>query len=114
VLVSSALAVYVLARWRGVAEYGVAFGVGVLSHPLVDAAPVLWSDQSVNFLAWPILPVFSEGPSPTLLGLLRSSLDDPYFLLEFFLLAVALAVWRADGYPGVELVPGITVAEKPH
>jgi hypothetical protein len=34
-------------------------------------------------------------------ALLLDSLSNPYFLLEFVLLAAALALWRRDGHPGV-------------
>lgn len=113
VIVPIVLAVYLLASWYADAEYGVAFGVGMFSHPLVDAAPALWSDQSANFLAWPILSVTPyEGAPPTVLELFRSSLGNPYFLLEFLLLALAIAVWRSDGYPGLSVLPGIAGSDR--
>ncbi len=113
VLVPLVICVYLIARWRGAGEYGFAFGLGAISHSLVDAAPVFWdSDATAAFLLWPILsiPEYESG-SPTVLALLRDSLTDPYFLSEFVFLAVALVVWRADGYPGLELVPGFEVAD---
>jgi len=107
VLVPFVLAVAVLARRRGSGEYAVAFGVGALPHPLFDAAPALWSPETATFLLWPLLPVTPyEGAPPTVVELLRSSLGDPYFLLEFLLLGLAVAVWRADGYPGLEFLFG--------
>jgi len=96
---------YLLARSRGRGEYGVALGVGLLSHPLLDALPALWSSDTPSFLLWPLLSVESPESDPTLFELLGSSLSDPYFVVEFLLLGVALALWRADGYPGLELVP---------
>jgi len=114
VIVPMVLAVYLVAGWYTDAEYGVAFGVGVFSHPLVDAVPVVWnSDASWEFLLWPIIAVTPYDDAPTLLGLLRSSLSDPYFIVEFLLLALAIAVWRADGYPGLSVLPGIEVGDKP-
>lgn len=110
-LVPVAALVYLLARRRGTPEYGVAFGVGAISHTLVDTLPVLWNpDATWTYLFWPLLSVsgYEEG-APSILALFRDSLSDPYFLLEFVLLAVALALWRADGYPGLGLfVPGRT------
>lgn len=105
-LVPVVVAVYLVARYRGAGEYGVAFGVGAISHSLVDAAPALWdSEAMVSFLLWPALsvPEYEEG-APSILELLRQSLTDPYFLSEFAFLTVALLLWRADGYPGLELL----------
>lgn len=96
------LVVYWLARRRGRVELGVAFGVGAISHPLVDALPTLWSGSEVGFLLYPLLPVepYEEG-APTLADLLAGSLGDPWFLLEFALAAAALALWNRDGRPGL-------------
>lgn len=108
VLVPLVVLVYLLARRRGVGEYGVAFGIGAISHSLVDAAPVLWNpDATWEFLLWPVLsvPGYEEG-APSVLALLQESLTDPYFLLEFVFLGIAFILWRADGYPGLELLPG--------
>lgn len=105
VLVPFVLAVAVLARRRGSGEYAVAFGVGALSHPLFDAVPALWGPETATFLLWPFLPVTPyEGAPPTVVELLRSSLGDPYVLFEFLLLGLAVAVWRADGYPGLDVL----------
>lgn len=111
VLVPLVVVLVALARRRGLEEYAVAFGVGAISHALVDAIPVVWDgDATADFLAWPLIAVSGpESGAPTILGLLRNSMGDPYFLLEFLLLGVALVLWRADGYPGLELVPGVTV-----
>jgi membrane-bound metal-dependent hydrolase YbcI (DUF457 family) len=107
VLVPLSLAIYVLARRRDVGEYGVAFAVGTISHTLLDALPAIWDPTTPwEALIWPLLPspgVSGEG-APTVLGLLRDSLGQPYFLSEFLFLAAALSVWRADGYPGLGLV----------
>lgn len=113
VLVPVVLAVYLVARWYGTTEYSVAFGVGVLSHPLVDAVPVVWNPgASWEFLFWPIIAVTPYDDAPTLLGLLQSSLSDPYFVVEFLLLALAVAVWRFDGYPGLSVLPGIEGSDR--
>lgn len=96
--------VYLLARSRGHAEEGLALDVGILSHPVADALPALWGSASADFLLWPLVAVEVPESYPTLLGLLRSSLTDPYFLVELVLLVVALSFWRLDGYPGRQLL----------
>ena len=103
-LVPLSILVYLLARRYDRGEYGIAFAIGALSHALVDAAPALWRPEAeATFLLWPLLPVTPyETGAPTVVGLLSDSLTDPYFLLEFVLLAVALVLWRRDGYPGLE------------
>lgn len=108
VLVPLSFVVYGFARRRGVGEYGVAFAVGALAHTLLDALPILWDSTTPwEALFWPLLsPGFSEEGAPTILGLLRDSLGQPYFLSEFLFLAFALYVWRADGYPGLDPVLG--------
>jgi len=104
VLVPLSLVVYGLARQRNVGEYGVAFAVGTVSHTLLDALPIIWEPTTPwEGLFWPLLSpggVSGEG-APTVLGLLRESLGQPYFLSEFVLFVLALYVWRADGYPGI-------------
>lgn len=84
-------------------EWGVAFAIGALSHLLLDALPALWrTDASADFLLYPVLPVEPyENGAPTITELLRNSLMDPYFHLEFVFLAGALVLWRSHGYPGV-------------
>lgn len=95
-------------------EYGIAFGVGTLSHATADALPALWqSEATANFLLWPITDLAVPETSPTLLGLLRSSLSDPYFLFELTLLGIAVLVWRSHGYPGMKLLTRYTRADAP-
>ncbi|AGB38985.1 metal-dependent hydrolase [Natronococcus occultus] len=101
-LVPVSIAVYVLARRYGRAEYGFAFGLGALSHTLVDALPALWGGTDPSFLLWPALPVEGyESGAPSVTALFLESLGDPYFLSEFVLAALALAIWRRDGSPGL-------------
>lgn len=103
VLLPLAVAAYRLADRYGRGEDAVAFAVGAVSHSLVDALPALWTpDGSVAFLLWPLLPVEPyETGAPTVLGLLRESLWEPAFLVEFALLTVALVLWYRDGLPGL-------------
>ena len=102
-LVPLSALVFLLARRRGVGEYAIAFTVGVISHTVLDALPILWEPTTPwEGLFWPLLsPGFPEKGAPTVLGLLRDSLGEPYFLAQFVLFAVALYAWRADGYPGL-------------
>jgi len=93
---------YLLATRYSRPEYGIAFGVGAVSHILVDALPALWGGTDPSFLLWPILPVEPYGNgAPTVIALFVDSLGDPYFLSEFVLAALAVVVWRADGFPGL-------------
>ena len=108
-LVPLSIVLYLLARRYDRGEYGIAFGIGAISHALVDAVPVLWNpDAEAAFLLWPLLPVAPyDNGAPTLAGLLGDSLTDPYFHLEFVLLAIALVLWRRDGYPGLEPIRAV-------
>ncbi|MDG5818535.1 metal-dependent hydrolase [Natronococcus sp. A-GB7] len=104
-LVPVSVGVYLLARRYGRPEYGFAFGLGAISHTLVDALPALWGGTDPSFLLWPVLPVEGyESGAPTVTALFLESLGDPYFLSEFALAAVALVVWRRDGYPGLAAI----------
>lgn len=105
-IVPVAVVVLLVARRYDRGNWGIAFVIGAISHVFLDAVSVLWDpESSATFLLWPILPVepYPEGP-PTILGLLSESITDPYFLTEFAFLAIALFLWRRDGYPGLELL----------
>ncbi len=106
VVVPLCLLVGVVALRQERPEWGIAFGIGTLSHLMLDALPVLWHDsQSVQWLLYPALPVppYPEGP-PSVVGLFLRSLGDPYFYTEFVLFALAFSAWQARGYPGVRFV----------
>ncbi len=105
VLVPLCLVVFAVADRYDRREYGIAFGIGALSHSLVDAAPALWGGTDAGFLLWPLVPVEAyEDGAPSVMELLLASLSDPYFLSEFVFAAIAFVVWRADGYPGLEVL----------
>lgn len=97
--------VYLIAAQSRRAEYGVAFGVGAVSHVLVDALPSLWDGTDPSYLLWPLLAVepYKSDP-PTILQLFVGSLAEPYFLSQFGLAAIAIVLWHRDGSPGVDLI----------
>ena len=99
-----AVAVYLLAARYSRTEYGIAFGVGAVSHVLVDALPAIWGGTDPGFLLWPLVAVEPYGNgAPTVTGLFVESVGDPYFLSEFVFAAIALVVWRQEGYPGLDV-----------
>jgi hypothetical protein len=107
------LFVVALARRLGDPAVGLAYCVGYGSHLAGDAVYPLVTDGHLRlaFLAWPLV----EQPSASapgflaqvlyFLGEFRAFLATPrgqlYALVEAGLLAVALAVWVTDGYPGL-------------
>ena len=95
---------YLVADRYGRAEDGIAAGVGAGSHLLADVVPALWGAADPAILVWPLLPLepYPDG-APSIMGLLAESLGEPYFLAEFVLAAIAVVVWRREGYPGLEL-----------
>lgn len=100
-----AVAVYLLAARYSRPEYGIAFGVGAVSHVLVDALPAVWGGADPASLLWPLVAVESyDNGAPSITALFVESLGEPYFLLEFVLAAIAVVVWRRDGYPGLGVI----------
>ncbi|WP_121823392.1 metal-dependent hydrolase [Halostella salina] len=107
--VAAALA---LTSRAGVPGVGVAFGVGYLSHLLGDVIfNSLGGTLRVGFLFWPAVSRASDGGTALLArvaelwGSFRLFLGTPvgrlYLLVEAAVLALALALWVADGVPGV-------------
>ncbi|MFC7166012.1 metal-dependent hydrolase [Halospeciosus flavus] len=101
---------YWVASRRGHAESAVAFGVGYISHSLVDLGPeVVWGLvqgdwgqlQWTTYLLWPIL---SAPPYPNDESFMQHFVGfamDPYVLVQFGLLGVAVALWIRSGRPGL-------------
>lgn len=93
---------FVLARRRGQLRRWGAFGFGVVSHQLVDAAHPVWlgAPQDARFLLWPLTtPVYYAD-------------DDLWIQIQNFELTTSvlyqllaglfvLALWLADGAPGL-------------
>lgn len=86
-----------------------AFGIGLVSHAVVDLGPEVviglmtgestqW--QWTTYLIWPLLapPPYTNDESfrPHLLGLEL----DPYMVFQLGLFVIAIAVWVASGAPG--------------
>lgn len=95
-------AVLLVANRSRRAECGIAFSIGVLTHLFADSLPALWGGVDVPYLLWPLLAVEPyESGAPSIIALFTDSLGQPYFLAEFVLAGLAVAVWQRDGYPGV-------------
>lgn len=104
VVVPLCLGVYWYAARRGRAEYGVAFGVGYLSHIASDALQSLLVGEYayVRFLLWPLLSVPVDPQESVLaeLGEFSLTLSPALTVSAFVGLAVA-GLWIRDGTPGV-------------
>ncbi|MFC3476438.1 metal-dependent hydrolase [Halobacterium litoreum] len=100
-------------RARGDSRASVAFAVGYLSHLAGDVAYPLVVDGELRagFLLWPVIPAPDGGTTSALphlqdlvgafvrfLGTPRGAL---YLLADAALVAAAVAVWVADGTPGL-------------
>lgn len=104
--------VAVLARRANLGYSGVAFSIGYLSHLLGDVVyNSLDGVVAIGFLFWPLVSRQSRD-APSLLfrvarlwSEFRAFLATPsgriYLLLEVVLLVLALALWVADGTPGL-------------
>lgn len=83
-------------------ELALGLVVGALSHALVDTLPVLWNPDAIwEFLFYPVLNEYTHSSETyTVLGLLRGSATDPYFLFEHLLFVAAVVRWHLEGAPG--------------
>ncbi|PSQ43284.1 hypothetical protein BRD14_03355 [Halobacteriales archaeon SW_5_68_122] len=84
-------------------DVAAAFLFGQLAHVVADALPAAldgrWSE--LGFLLWPATPVFRyPGDDRELVGYLLSELTTPPHH-ELGLFALAVALWVADGRPGL-------------
>ncbi len=108
--------VYAAGFALGRVETATAFSIAHLSHLLADLPPrlALGYPFGSEYLLWPVLsePVFSYSEQvfepPALVVLLVTPLTDTvtFLVFEFVLFVVAIGLWVADGYPGLEYVPG--------
>ncbi|MFB6139864.1 MAG: metal-dependent hydrolase [Halosimplex sp.] len=116
VTVPATLAAVVVARRRGRPELGIAFAVGYLSHLLGDVlyTVLLGDGPAVGAVVWPLGPARAARSTGVVTRVLRffdlyvDRLASPaglgYVLLEVSLLGLALALWVADGRPGLATI----------
>lgn len=98
--------VYLYARKYDREEWGAAFGLGYLSHVLIDAVPDLLRGnfEYAQYLLWPILPLPPyEEPSSVVEPFVSLRLT-PFLALQFAMLAVTITLWWYDGKPGIGVV----------
>lgn len=108
VLVPLVALLYSVTRVRGENEEPlvVAFGVGAIAHTFADAlySLVALEFRQAGFMLWPaVAPLEYEVEQSFLAHFALVDLS-PELYFEFLLVAVALVVWRADGYPGLATV----------
>lgn len=84
----------------------VAFGAGALSHLFGDALYPLVDLQfrHLGFLLWPAVPPVEYEVEQSFAAHFALVELSPEFLFELLLVALALLVWRRDGYPGLAAV----------
>ena len=84
-------------------DVAAAFGVGYLSHLLGDAlAPLVeWNPVFLRFLVWPLLPPPPYDADSSFIEHFANIEVTPFFLFEFGLVALAVALWVRDGLPGL-------------
>ena len=102
---------YSLARVRDEGEEPlvVAFGIGVLSHLFGDVffSLVNLEFRHMGFLLWPAIPPVEYEVEQSFLAHFRLVDLSPELYFEFLLVALALVVWRSDGYPGLATVASV-------
>lgn len=85
-----------------------AFAIGFLSHLVGDAyQPALvgnWSD--LFFLTWPLTAAPDSGETVGIVAQFQQLEFTPLFLLGVAITAGGIAVWSAQGRPGVDTVKG--------
>jgi len=81
----------------------VALGVGALVHLFGDALYPLFDLEfrHAGFLLWPAVPSLEHEIEQSFIAHFALLDLSPEFYFELLLVAMALVVWRADGYPGL-------------
>jgi hypothetical protein len=84
----------------------VAFAIGSLAHLAGDALyPVLdGNPEHARFVLWPLFPPLEYSVEQSFAAHFALVELGPHLLFECVLFALAVVVWRADGYPGLDLV----------
>ncbi|QCC52860.1 metal-dependent hydrolase [Halapricum salinum] len=92
-----------VAHRRGRRSWVVAFAVGYASHLAGDLyLAVAWGNYyELNILLWPLTPTVLYDAQPSVLWHLSSITLTPLFLAELALGAFVVALWLADGRPGI-------------
>lgn len=95
--------IYLVAHRRRRSEWAAAFGLGYLSHVVVDALPDLLRGELVyaRFLLWPVVPAPPYEGSDSVVGHVASMELTGYFTLQLVLAGLAVIVWWRDGRPGI-------------
>jgi len=108
VLVPLVVGLYTAARVRDEGEepLAVAFGIGALVHTFGDAlySLVALEFREAGFMLWPAVPPLEYEVEQSFVAHFALIDASPELYFEFLLVAVAVVVWRADGYPGLATV----------
>lgn len=83
-----------------------AFGVGAVAHAFGDAlySLIALNFRHAGFLLWPAVPPVEYEVEQSFAAHFALVELSPELYFEFLLVALAVAVWRADGYPGLATV----------
>ena len=103
VAVPLSLAVYAYCQRHGRPEWGVAFGLGYLSHAAADALQPLLTGEfaGARFLLWPADPAPPYDESTSIVSHFLAMELTPWVAFEMLLFLVAVVVWAYDGKPGL-------------
>lgn len=106
--------VYVVASRRGRAREARAFAVGWLSHAAGDGlhAAVAGDWHELGYLFYPLLPPLEETQDYSFLTFFLQLEFSAWMAFGFVLTAVGLAVWWADGRPGLETLARATAPRR--
>ncbi|MDL5362180.1 metal-dependent hydrolase [Halalkalicoccus sp. NIPERK01] len=97
----------VLVYWyfsrRSTPEYGVAFGVGYLSHVAGDAvgSALVGEYAYARFLLWPLVSVPVDDQESVLGEVVDGLSPSPWLLVSGLVGVAVVGLWIADGKPGL-------------
>jgi hypothetical protein len=93
---------------------GVAFGIGYLSHVLVDGlhATVEGEFENLTYLVWPVLPLPESEIGKSFLAHILALEFDAWFAFELSLVALAFGLWNVHGRPGLDVLRALVRLEK--